>query len=705
MSKLSRFCFLLVLFFLASIGAFAQFEAGSVSGVVKDQNGAIIPNATVEATSLNTNVTRNTISNSSGEWNFVALQPGRYSVSIKRSGFNNEVRTFDLAVGQKLDLDIALSVGTTVETVMVNAAGEMLETTSSDLGNVRNSQQVVDLPLNSRNFTQLVQLAPGVYNHGNGTNSTNGGYTAGRGTNGSNINGNPSDLGVYLFDGIWSNDVDTNVLIFFPPVDAIQEFNVQTSAATAAYGGGPTTINATFRSGTNNLHGTLYEFVRNSAFDAKNYFDSATKPIPPFHLNQFGANLSGPIVIPHVFNGKDKLFFFIDYEGKRQAQSQTYVSTVPIPAFKTGDFSALSKTLTIPGTTTPLPKNQVQSIDPTAATLVALFPNPNYGAANAQASNFLYNGPLTNDIDQGDVRVDFHTSTTSIFGRFSLEDPTTFNPGNLPPPAIGGGPGYPGTTLAPGKQVVLGYGRSLGPTKYYEARLGFSRLTEHIIDQGTQIGNNVAQQYGIPNANAGGAQGFTNIVISGNASLGDNSGSLQKANNLWEFDQAFSLTRGKHDFKIGGTWSSARFAFFSPLHPNGTMNFSGAYTGYGLADFLYGRPISSSLDVSQFFSMHRFRPSVYAQDSYRVTPKLTLNFGLRDDFYTPWKERSNRLAGWDPANGGSLVSAAKLAINPAGEEPADRTYPVAVVVISDGRKSDRPDRKLRSKSLCWQGAS
>ena len=656
MSKLSRFCFLLVLFFLASIGAFAQFEAGSVSGVVKDQNGAIIPNATVEITSLNTNVTRNTISNSSGEWNFVALQPGRYSVSIKRSGFNNEVRTFDLAVGQKLDLDIALSVGTTVETVMVNAAGEMLETTSSDLGNVRNSQQVVDLPLNSRNFTQLVQLAPGVYNHGNGTNSTNGGYTAGRGTNGSNINGNPSDLGVYLFDGIWSNDVDTNVLIFFPPVDAIQEFNVQTSAAPAAYGGGPTTINATFRSGTNNLHGTLYEFVRNSAFDAKNYFDSATKPIPPFHLNQFGANLSGPIVIPHVFNGKDKLFFFIDYEGKRQAQSQTYVSTVPIPAFKTGDFSALSKTLTIPGTTTPLPKNQVQSIDPTAATLVALFPNPNYGAANAQASNFLYNGPLTNDIDQGDVRVDFHTSTTSIFGRFSLEDPTTFNPGNLPPPAIGGGPGYPGTTLAPGKQVVLGYGRSLGPTKYYEARLGFSRLTEHIIDQGTQIGNNVAQQYGIPNANAGGAQGFTNIVISGNASLGDNSGSLQKANNLWEFDQAFSLTRGKHDFKIGGTWSSARFAFFSPLHPNGTMNFSGAYTGYGLADFLYGRPISSSLDVSQFFSMHRFRPSVYAQDSYRVTPKLTLNFGLRDDFYTPWKERSNRLAGWDPANGGSLVT-------------------------------------------------
>ena len=656
MLKLNRFCFLLVLFFLASVSGFAQFEAGSVSGVAQDPNGAIVPDVNVEIKSLSTNVTRTTISNSSGEWTFVALQPGQYAVTLKKSGFSNEVRSFELSVGQSLTLNVTMTVGKAIETVTVNATGEMLETSSSDMGNVRSTQQVVDLPLNSRNFTQLVQLAPGVYNHGNGTNSTNGGYTEGRGTNGANIDGNPSDLGEFMFDGISSNDVDTNVLVFFPPVDAIQEFNVQTNAAPAAYGGAPTIINATFRSGTNDLHGVLYEFLRNSAFDAKNYFDSPTKPIPPFHLNQFGANLSGPVVVPHIFNGKDKLFFFIDYEGKRQAQSQTYVSTVPTAAFKTGDFSALSKTLTIPGTSTPLPKNQVQSIDPTAATLVALFPAPNYGAANALVNNYLYNGPLTNTIDQGDVRIDFRTSVTSIFGRFSREDASTFNPGYLPPPAIGGGPGYPGTTLAPGKQVVLGYGRSFGPTKYYEARLGFSRLTEHILDEGSQIGNNVAQQYGIPNANAGGAQGFTNLLISGNASLGDNSGSLRKADNIWEFDQVFSLTHGKHDFKFGGSWGSARYAFFSPLHPNGTMSFTGAYTGYGLADFLYGRPISSQLDITQFFSMLRFRPNVYAQDSYRVTPKLVLNFGLRDDFYTPWKERFNRLAGWDPTNGGSLVT-------------------------------------------------
>src|SRR5258708_10740914 len=219
-----------------------------------------------------------------------------------------------------------MKVGGASKSVRVDENVLMVETASSDVSNLRTRQQVVDLPLNSRNFTQLVQLAPGVNNHGNSTNVSNGGYTEGRGTSGAVVNGNPSDIGIYLFDGIQSVDTDANVLIFYPPVDAIQEFKVQTSAAPAAYGGGPSIINVTFRSGTNQFHGALYEFVRNSDFDAKNYFDSRTNPIPPFHMNEFGANLGGPVLIPHVFNGKDKLFFFADYEGKRVSQAQTYIS-------------------------------------------------------------------------------------------------------------------------------------------------------------------------------------------------------------------------------------------------------------------------------------------------------------------------------------------------------------------------------------------
>jgi hypothetical protein len=640
---------------IVSIGAFAQFEAGSVVGSVKDPAGLAMANTVVEIRSLATNVTRKTMTSSTGDFDFVALQPGQYALTAKQPGFKEATQNFELSVGQRLELNLAMEVGAASQSVTVAANAVTVETASSEVSNVRTRQQVVDLPLNSRNFTQLVQLAPGVDNHGGATNVTNGGYTEGRGTSGAVINGNPSDIGIYIFDGILGIDADANVLIFYPPVDSIQEFKVQTSAAPAAYGGGPSIINVTFRSGTNDLHGTLYEFVRNSDFDAKNYFDSPTNPIPPFHMNEFGANLSGPVVIPHLFHGKDKLFFFADYEGKRVSQAQTYISTVPTPAFRTGDFSALlpKTVLHVPGATTPLPNNQVQQINPTSAKLMALYPMPNIPGAGL-VSNYLYNGALINNIDQGDLRVDYRTEKSALFGRFSKENAATFNPGFLPDPAIGAGPGYPGTTLAPGTQVVLGYGRSFGPTKYYEARAGFSRLVESIIDADTAHGN-LAEQLGIPGANAGGAPGLTTINISGATGLGDNNGSVAKVNNLIEIDQALSWVKDNHELKFGFNWLSTRFAFFTPPKPNGSFSFTGAYTGYGLADFLYGHPISSQIDVTKFFDLKRYRPSFYIQDNWRVTRKLSVNLGVRDDLVTPWKERHNRLAVFDPSNGGNLV--------------------------------------------------
>ena len=648
-------CLIVPLLFI-SVAAWAQFDLGSVVGVVEDSSGSVIPNASVEVLSLATNVARQAVTLASGEFDFVALQPGKYSITVKQNGFRDSTQDFEITVGQRLQLTMKMEVGTATQKIVVTSNVQTIETASSDVSNLRTTQQVIDLPLNARNFTQLVQLAPGVNNHGNSTNSTNGGYTEGRGTSGAIVNGNPPEDGVYLFDGIQSMDSDANVLIFYPPVDSIQEFKVQTSNAPASYGGSPSVINVTTRSGTNNFHGVFYEFVRNSDFDAKNYFDSHTNPIPPFHMNQFGANVGGPVIIPHLFNGRDKLFFFADYEGKRQNQAQTYISTVPTPAFLTGNFSALlpKTVLHIPGTTTPLPNNQVQQIDPTAANLIALFPAPNIPGAGI-VNNFLYNGPLLNDIDQGDIRVDYRTAKSTIFGRFSKENADTTSPGYLPPPAVGAGPSYPGQTLAPGIQIVLGYGRSIGVNKYYEARLGYSRLTEKIIDEDIARGD-LAEQLGIPNANAGGAAGLTGISISGTASLGDaGDGGLQKINNNWELSQALNWVLRTHELKIGVDYMSRQFAFFTPAHPTGTYSFTGAYTGYGLADFLYGRPISSELDVTKFFSMLRFQPSVYVQDNWRVTQKLTLNLGLRDDLVTPWIERANRLAGFVPIVEVSLV--------------------------------------------------
>jgi len=618
-----------------------------------------------------TNVVRQSVTSSAGEYDFLALEPGQYSITVKHPGFGEKAQTFQLAVGQRLELNISLQVGASKQSVTVNANAEMVDAASSDISNVRTTQQVVDLPLNSRNFTQLVNLAPGVNNRGNSSNSVQQGYTSGRGTNGAVINGTPPEDTVYLFDGIQSVDNDAGILIFFPPVDAIQEFKVQTSAAPAAYGGSTAIINVTFRSGTNNFHGAIYEFLRNSDLDAKNFFDSHAKPIPPFHLNQFGANIGGPVIIPRLFNGRDKLFFFVDYEGKRVSQAQTYISTVPTAAFRNGDFSALLPKTVIykPGTKTPLLNNQVapSQFDPTSARLLQLYPLPNL---HGIVSNYLYNGAVMNNIDQGDARIDYRTDKSTLFGRFSKENPNTITPGYLPAPAIGGGPSRPGETPIPAWQGVIGYGLSLGANKYFEARLGYSRVHELIVDADT---NNptLAEQLGIPNANAGGAAGLTNIGISGTVGLGDGSGSLEKINNNWELDQAFSWVKGSHEIKFGFDFMSRRFAFFSPTWPVGTFSFNGSYTGYGFADFLYGHPISSEIDITKFFSLQRFQPSFYIQDNYRVTPKLTLNLGLRNDLVTPWKERHNQLAGFVPVNGGNLV--------PVG------TAPYSGDAVTDGR--------------------
>jgi hypothetical protein len=636
----------------------AQFQFGSVSGLVRDPSQAPVPGAVVEARSASTNVVSRVVTDASGQFTFVSLPPDLYTISVKRAGFRDQARSIQLSVDQRLETDFSMELGNVQEQVTVQAAAPLLETASAELGNVRTERQVGDLPLNTRNFTQLVDLAPGVNNRGSSSNSVLQGYTSGRGTNGAVINGAPPEGIVYLFDGIQSVDNDAGVLMFFPPVDAIQEFKVQTNSASAAFGGGAGVINVNFKSGTNQYHGTVYEFLRNSALDAKNFFDSPLKAIPPFRLNQFGFGLGGPVIIPKLFNGRDKLFYSADYEGRRVYQAQTFTSTVPITPFRTGDFSPLlpktvvSDPRTTPGT--PFPNNQIPASlnDPTSSRMMALYPQPNLpGLVN----NFLYNPGQQTIIDQFDVRGDYRTGASTFFARMSREDPDTITPGYLPPPAIGGGPSRPGDTVVPAWQGVIGYGRMISPTMYYEARIGFTRMYEAIIDA-LYSQKILAESMGIPNANGGGAAGgLTNISISGTVGLGDGSGTLFKYNTNYEYGQAFSWVKGKHELKFGADLMSRRFAFFSPTWPVGTMSFNGVYTGYGLADFLLGHPISSQIDITRFFSLHRWVPSFYAQDTWRVTRKLTLTYGLRDDIVTPWKERHNQLAGFVPANGGTLI--------------------------------------------------
>ena len=292
----------------------------------------------------------------------------------------------------------------------------------------------MDLPLNTRNFTQLVQLAPGVLTGVGGASGLLG-YTSGRGTNGAVINGAPVEDVTYIIDGINSVDTDAGVLIFFPPVDSIQEFKVQTSSAPAAFGGGQGIINVIYKSGGNQLHGTAYEFLRNSALDAKNFFDSPTNPIPPFKLNQFGFNVGGPVVLPRMFNGKDKPVLLC----RLRRQARPPGADISEHAFRPRPSAPATSPRCCPGPSlmdprsnpkVPLPGNLVpaSAIDPVSAKMVALYPEPNLPG---EINNFLYNPVQTNRVDQFNIRSDYRTSRSAIFGRFSYEDADTFNPGNL----------------------------------------------------------------------------------------------------------------------------------------------------------------------------------------------------------------------------------------------------------------------------------
>ena len=275
---------------------------------------------------------------------------------------------------------------------------------------------------------------------------------------------------------------------------------------------------------------------------------------------------------PHVYNGRNKLFFFLDYEGKRQNQAQTFTSTVPTAAFRTGNFSSLLQTnaqrakaiqLVDPVTRQPLANNflnpAVYPFNPTSLKLLTLYPMPNLPG---DAANYLFNGPVVNVIHSGDVRVDYHSDKSNIFGRFSKEDPLTSTPGFLPGVAVGAGPSRPGVTEIPAWQAVLGYSRTFGGNKFYESRFGYSRLTETITDADVSLGK-IAEQYGIPNANAS-AAGFSTINVTSSVGLGDGAGSLQKVNNNYELDQAFTLIKGNHEIKFGVDYQSRRFAFFPP---------------------------------------------------------------------------------------------------------------------------------------------
>ena len=644
---------------------FGQTEFGAIVGTIADPSDAPIPGAPVIIRNAETGTIISLAANDGGIYTSPPLRPGPYEITVELAGFKKTTKTIALDVNQRARVNFNMEVGQVTESVTVAAETPLLETQSAALGNVRTTKAIAELPLNGRNFVQLFHIAPGVIPVGGaptmGASASNQSGVVGGSVNGARVSNND-----FRFDGIQSQDTDQNVLIIMPSPDAIQEFKVQTSAMDASFGrNGGATINLVVKSGTNHFHGVLFEFLRNSAMDAKNFFDSPTEKIPPFRLNQFGGALGGPIK-------RDKTFFFLDYQGTRNRQAQTYISTVPTPAFKNGNFANLGLVIYDPATTRPapgsatgvvrdpFPNNAIPSnrFNSTGKNLTDLYPDPNLLGIN---NNFLYNPSRRAETDQFDVRGDHRfTDADSVFARYSFTLLRAFNPSYMPAPSLGAGPSYPGVNDQTGQQAVLTYNHTFSPTKVYEGRAGFSRL--YLTNVGELSGTNFSDKVGIPGVNVDARfSGLGQFSVSGFRGLGEAGFvPLLKVTNNYQYTNLFNWIRARHSFKIGYDLLRRQMNQSSAANPQGTFSFNGQFTqnpvraagtGSGLSDMLLGLTNSATLDIEPIFGHRRWEHSWFVNDDFRVTSKLTLNLGLRYEITTPWTEVYDRMGGLVPERG------------------------------------------------------
>jgi len=647
---------LLVLLLAVSFCRAQSVEAGRISGVVQDGSGGVIRNAVVSIRNLATGLADSVVTNADGLFVSQPLQPADYEVNVEFVGFAKLTEKVHLEVAQRSSLTLVLTPGKTTQEVTVEAAAPLLSTESSTLSNVRTETAVADLPLNGRNFAELMSLSAGVVSAQQQAASVP--LTALRGMTSYSTNGNRPEENNYLLDGISDTENHNGGgIALFPPLDAVQEFREETSVPDARFGrGGGGSVNLVFKSGTDKLHGDVFEFLRNSDLDARNFFD---KSKPAFHMNQFGATLGGPLG-----RKQPRTFFFVDYQGTRIGQGLTYVNTVPTAAERMGDFSGVSTPIYDPNTTvesasgtysrSAFPGNKIPAseISTVGSNLINLYPLANLSGT---ANNYLYNPLRTDNGDEFDVKIDRRFSNDdNAFLRYSQARDAIYQPGTLPKPAVGGG--ISGLSEEPSRQVVLSENHVFSPTIVNTARAGFTRVA--ITSTDANAGQALATEVGIPGSNVAGnplTDGLPRIPITGATALGSygNLPAIIVSNNF-QYDDSVSLVWGRHTVQIGGETQRRQYNVFQTANLRGTLNFTTAYSsslgsgtsGLGLADLLLGTPVSGSL---QFLDgMRGLRQTEFAgfiQDDFHVSGKLTLNAGLRYENYLgwPWTEVDNRM--------------------------------------------------------------
>lgn len=667
---------LVSLLLLGSRQAFGQ--SAQVQGRVTDSSGAVIPDASVTVTNAATGITLKTQTNNDGEYTVPFLQPGDYNITVEHAGFKLMERAgVHLNVNQRAGIDFTLQVGAATQTVRVTTEAPLLQTQSASTGESIGTKTIITMPLNGRDYTQLVTLTAGAAKNS---------YS--RAGNGFTLNGSQTFENTMLINGIDNNNyilgADTaNMNAITPSVDAIQEFKVETSNYSAEYGrsaGGIVSVN--IKSGTNAFNGDAFEFLRNTALDANDFFAKrAGRPRTPLHRNQFGATLGGPIL-------KNRSFFFVGYEGQRQTSSVSGFTTVPIGQEATGNFGPVAiynPADVVGGKRQEFPNNTIppSQLDPVGLKLAALYPAANYpSVANPSAvNNFAYTQGLTQNFDRIDSRFDeqlgSHDTGFVSFNRgtaYNATEPIFAPPGN-------GNPVGAGTTTGPSTQPIHAYTimgsetHIFTPNLFNQFRIGYTHNDSNQLPLESeplfvQFGIN-----GIPPSP--GLNGLPFISLTGFSTLGDRTFAPNpKLVQVSQGNDALSWSRGKHTIMLGAEELITHDYAGTSDNQRSTLNFNGQFTsetpgtgaGSALADLLLGETSSASLSTALLGRLRSRYFGAFINDSWRTTPKLTLNLGLRYDLQTPLWEKNNQMANFDlnpgspnygtlvPAKNGSMAS-------------------------------------------------
>jgi hypothetical protein len=679
MSSNRKFSSLVLLLLFATFAA-AQTHRASVRGTIYDPNDAVIPGASVTIVNVATNESRSTRSNDEGGYAISSLAPGTYRLEVESSGFaKHEVTNIDVQVNQELRFDTHLQVKAVQDSPGdLYAFTPLIDQESASLSTVIENRQIVGLPLDGRNFYELTLLVPGA------APAAPGSAGSARGDFAFSVNGAREDGNNFLLDGVYNVDPKLNTFGVRPPVDAIREFEMLTSSYDAAFGRNPgAQVNVVLKSGSNTLHGSLFEFHRNGALDARNFFAPGGEGKPKYIRNQFGGSIGGVLK-------RDRTFWFADYEGTRSREGITRVTNVPTLLERQGDFSQSRDIFGGPvfvrnpflpvdpmtgrpfpcdatGQSGCFPGNRVPQAfqHSIGRSLAALYPSPN---RNVAFQNFVSSPTQRDRNDSFDVRLDHRLMEGGdLTFRYSFGDRDLFEP--FTGSSFSLVPGFGDTVKRRSQNVMVALTNVLTPNLVNESRVALSRVASSVTQEASRLNSSLGLPVISPNPRDA---GLSFITVTGFSALGDEGNNPQNSvTNVYQILDTATYVRGSHLMKFGGDLRFSQQNAFRDVESRGRLQFSpfGQISGNALADLLLGFPLLTSVarvDNPQHLRTQSY--NLFVNDSFRVRPRLTLNLGVRYEYNTPPVDAQDRANVYDVATR-SLVRVGTNGIPRSGVDP------------------------------------